>query len=121
MPDIPLNLFLAIGYTTNLIARDSNVIIVRNGADFGEERSTYSQLRQAVEDFFPLDGILERESVRPPSAVDLADIMRRRSVSSSGLSELVGRDNGERPGGFVLVIDGSSLTRVIAFHLALNG
>lgn len=70
-----------------------------------------------MEQFFPSDGILEDDAVapheideeeqpqstRPPS---------RRSVSSGGYSHIIGDNNGERPGGFILVIDGGSLGHV---------
>ncbi|KAH7107578.1 phospholipid-translocating P-type ATPase [Auriculariales sp. MPI-PUGE-AT-0066] len=106
---------IAIGYSTYLIARDSNLIIIRDGRPYGEASSTYEQLRKAVEQFFPTDGILDIPEVQPDhEATDDGSPPRpssRRSISSSGYSHIVGEGNGERPGGFVLVVDGASLSQ----------
>jgi len=104
---------IAIGYSTNLIARDSNLIIVRDGLQYGHDRSTYDQLHKAVTQFFPGEGILEMPEIKPDyEPTDNEPFPRpssRRSISSGGYSHLVGDNNGERPGGFILVIDGGSL------------
>ncbi|EJD53100.1 phospholipid-translocating P-type ATPase [Auricularia subglabra TFB-10046 SS5] len=102
---------ISIGYSTNLIARDSNLIIVRDGKEYGKSKSTYAQLRDAVEEFFPNEGILEMEEVAPHEVEPEAPQRppSRRSVSSGGYSHILGEGNGERPGGFILVIDGGSL------------
>ena len=77
---------------------------------------------RAVEQFFPESGILQDDGVH------LGESERAQQDTSgyplqrvdTGVSSLVGHNNGERPGGFVLVIDGSALTQVRAlFPLCL--
>ena len=138
---------IAIGHSTNLIGQDSNIIVVRGGNRSG--RPVYQQILNAVEEFFPESGILD-ENVEPKDAG-----RARRSVEGSGqqplpspvqqhqqltntaggplrrtatgISDLVGPNNGDRPGGFVLVIDGSALDvaladekhRSLLLHLAM--
>jgi phospholipid-translocating ATPase len=100
---------IAIGHSTNLIQKDSNIIVVRGNAENG--RPVYAQMLRAVEEFFPDSGILEDE------AIDKSELetTERRHVGrvNSGMSEVVGQDNGDRPGGFVLVIDGAALTQAL--------
>lgn len=104
----------AIGHSTNLIGKDSNIIVIRGG-----HRPVMEQMIGAVEQFFPESGLLDDEGV-------VTDVPPRTSTSSAGertqhhplarvntgVSSIVGHDNGERPGGFVLVIDGPALTEV---------
>jgi phospholipid-translocating ATPase len=104
---------VAIGYTTNLLTRDSNLIIVREG-----RHSIYDQLRDALEGFFgelpPVEGglHLHRSMSRMSRQTSrFAPTPRLRRVNT-GVTSLVGADNGERPGGFSLVIDGAALTHV---------
>jgi phospholipid-translocating ATPase len=72
---------------------------------------------QAVEEFFPESDLVgENGTLAPPAP--------RRSMSSgadrglplqrvnTGISSIVGSDNGDKPGGFVLVIDGAALQDV---------
>lgn len=103
---------IAIGHSTNLIADDSNIIVIRGG-DWG--RPVSEQLVQALEDFFPGSDVLKddfaplgtsqyRESQTPYA-------MRRLST---GVTSLVGEDNGRRPGGYVLVIDGAALGQALS-------
>ncbi len=71
-------------------------------------------MTDAVERFFPESGILDSPLVHPP---DDEKVSQHRSDFSlrrmpTGASSLVGEDNGERPGGFVLVIDGIALEHV---------
>jgi hypothetical protein len=54
-------LYLAIGHSTNLIGKESNIIIVRGGNELG--RPVYQQMLIAVEEYFPESGILEEEGV----------------------------------------------------------
>ncbi|KAG9001427.1 hypothetical protein FRB94_004792 [Tulasnella sp. JGI-2019a] len=107
---------IAIGQTTNLIAPSSNVIIVRGGEFGGEGKSAYDQMVGAVENFFPESGILDSPYVHPPES-DKASQHRADRLSlrrmPTGASSLVGHDNGDRPGGFVLVIDGAALTHAL--------
>lgn len=99
----------AIGRSTNLIAEESNIIVIRGG---DQGRPVYQQMIQAVDDFFPDSGILDEHGVvtstpKSPSADSSSAYPLRRL--SSGIRDVVGNDNGQRPGGFVLVIDGSAL------------
>ncbi|KIY50725.1 phospholipid-translocating P-type ATPase [Fistulina hepatica ATCC 64428] len=90
---------VAIGRSTNLIAEDSNVIIVRGNNPSG--RPVNEQMLRALRDFFP-------ESVNGEELEKVDDNALRRI--ETGVSSLVGgRDNGTRAGGFVLVIDGDAL------------
>ncbi|KAF9263183.1 phospholipid-translocating P-type ATPase [Marasmius fiardii PR-910] len=95
---------IAIGRSTNLIGHDSNIIIVRGGG-----RPIGSQLRSAIERFFPenLPEIPE-PTARPESTSSRSDLHRVNTNASS----IAGGDNGERPGGFILVVDGTALTTI---------
>ncbi|KAL7423375.1 hypothetical protein Q5752_002678 [Cryptotrichosporon argae] len=89
---------VAIGYTTNLLTPDTNLIIVRQG-----NHTIHDQLRDALEGFFG------------GGDVDLAPTHSRSGHPqlarvNTGVQSLVGRDNGTRPGGFSLVIEGGALT-----------
>ncbi|TDL24691.1 phospholipid-translocating P-type ATPase [Rickenella mellea] len=108
---------IAIGYSTNLIGPDSNLVVVRGGDPEKGGRSVFDQMYQAVEDFFPESGILEDEAIltKAPSFTkdqegggDAPPQQRLRRVDT-GVSSIVGRGNGDRPGGFVLVIEGVAL------------
>lgn len=120
---------IAIGYSTNLLANDSNLIIVRGGA-YGTPNSAYDQMRSAIEQFFGPEIVqdvnyhppdLERPAARRSLSGGRPSFHRNRSSNAqpkpltrtvSGLSDLVGDDNGQRPGGYSLVIEGSALTHV---------
>ena len=97
----------AIGHSTNLIGEDSNIIVVRGGH---QGRSVFQQLVHALEDFFPDSDVLKDESMHPESSQSLGAstpyAMRRLST---GIASIVGENNGRRPGGYVLVIDGTAL------------
>ncbi|KZT02376.1 phospholipid-translocating P-type ATPase [Laetiporus sulphureus 93-53] len=102
---------IAIGHSTNLIGRQDNIIVIRGGVD-GQSKSVHSQLVGAAKNFFPDSGILDGDIIMSPRSS-----MSRSRRSSLALqrvptdaSSLVGHDNGERSGGFVLVIDGSALS-----------
>ncbi|KAF8507334.1 phospholipid-translocating ATPase [Hysterangium stoloniferum] len=101
---------IAIGYSTNLVARDSNLIVVRGG-EAGERYSVGEQMLEAVEQFFPDCGILETLAAKGFTEVRSEKQGERpnRRQSTAGWSDLVGTNNGERPGGFILVIDGTAL------------
>ncbi len=66
----------------------------------------------AVEEFFPESGILD-ESEPFVKDVKLASVSSRDDNAlrriETGISSIVGPNNGDRPGGFVLVIDGTAL------------
>ena len=65
----------------------------------------------AVEQFFPQSGILQEDGVVASELPRDSNGYPLQRVTT-GMSELVGHNNGERPGGFVLVIDGAALTHV---------
>lgn len=110
---------IAIGYSTNLIATESNLIVVRGGDRDG--LSVFDQMYNAAEEFFAEANIIEEEML------DINDkhekhAYARRSLGdgarasptplrrvNTGASSLVGSNNGDRPGGFVLVIEGTAL------------
>ncbi|KAG2138285.1 hypothetical protein DEU56DRAFT_886925 [Suillus clintonianus] len=101
---------IAIGRSTNLIAEESNIIIIR-----GSDR-VQQQMIQAVEEFFPESGILDEHGLvtsapKSPSAESTRAFPMRRL--SSGVRDIVGDNNGDRPGGFVLVIDGAALDHAL--------
>ncbi|GMK57365.1 hypothetical protein CspeluHIS016_0401990 [Cutaneotrichosporon spelunceum] len=93
---------VAIGYTTNLLTADSNLIIIRQG-----NHSIHDQLRDSLEGFFGDD--LRRST-------SLMQLETRNSTYlnrvNSGVHSLVGDDNGHRSGGFSLVIEGSALAQI---------
>ncbi|GJN88512.1 hypothetical protein Rhopal_001478-T1 [Rhodotorula paludigena] len=109
---------IAIAKTCNLLSRDMNVIVVKGG-EYGKPNSAYQQLRNALERFFDVPGLVEQLENQPPDVQpDLARMSssQRRSLqlhrvqsNASGMSDIVGHDNGQRPGGYGLVIDGASL------------
>lgn len=103
---------IAIGHSTNLIGEDSNIIVVRGGH---QGRSVFQQLVHALEDFFPDSDVLKDESMHPESSQSLGAstpyAMRRLST---GIASIVGENNGRRPGGYVLVIDGTALGYALA-------
>ncbi|KAL1408157.1 hypothetical protein Q8F55_004961 [Vanrija albida] len=95
---------VAIGYTTNLLTADSNLIIVRDG-----NHSIYDQLRGALEGFFGDDSLTRQ----PTHTLDHTFTRQSTQLQrvNTGAASLVGEDNGQRPGGFSLVIDGHALTQ----------
>jgi len=113
---------IAIGHSTNLIGRDANIIIIRGG---GDGATIYSQMLRAAEEYFPNSGITNDPDVNaealgtldadggPPRGAQLYPLHR----VSSGVSSLVGSRNGQRPGGYVLVIDGLALTDALGDEL----
>ncbi|KAF9227701.1 phospholipid-translocating P-type ATPase [Gyrodon lividus] len=101
---------IAIGHSTNLITDQSNIIIIRDG-DTGP--SVYQQMVQAVEEFFPHSGILDDERIIADAKSHSSHpyLMRRLST---GVASIVGGGNGHRPGGHVLVIDGTALGHALS-------
>ncbi|KAL4077222.1 hypothetical protein V8B97DRAFT_1866494 [Scleroderma yunnanense] len=103
---------IAIGHSTNLIAEDSNIIVIRSG---DQGRPVFDQLVHALEDFFPDSDVLRDESVHAEtshsSGTPTPYSMRRLSA---GIASIVGENNGRRPGGYVLVIDGTALGYALA-------
>ncbi|GAA5841978.1 hypothetical protein JCM11251_001433 [Rhodosporidiobolus azoricus] len=109
---------IAIGKTCNLLSRDMNLIIIKGGA-YEEPNSAYRQLRNALERFFEVDDLADQLEHQPPDARPAGPRrsssfrqslnLHRTATGVSGVSDIVGNDNGQRPGGYGLVIDGSSL------------
>ncbi|KAI1791774.1 hypothetical protein LXA43DRAFT_888661, partial [Ganoderma leucocontextum] len=97
---------IAIGHSTNLIGRDNNIIIIRGGGEGSVP--VYAQMLNAVEEFFPKSGILQDDGVAGDELPRDSNGYPLQRVTT-GMSELVGHNNGGRPGGFVLVIDGAAL------------
>ena len=96
----------AIGHSTNLIGRDDNIIIVRDGgAD--ASKTVYVQMQTALERFFP--AVEVPDTMLPDPGLSKDDSGNDLRRINTGVSSLVGQDNGQRPGGFVLVIDGGAL------------
>ncbi len=116
--------FEAIGHSTNLITPQSNIIVIR-GSKTG--KPVYDQILNAVEEFFPDSGILD-ENGRPTNPITAKPEVVEGPQSpvqqdegggplrrvDTGISSIVGPDNGDRPGGFVLVIDGAGLSEALA-------
>ena len=102
------NAFSAIGYSTNLIAQDSNLVVIRGGDPEKGGRSVYEQMTIAIEEFFPESGILEGIPPPPEKSRHNSDDFALSRINT-GVSSIVGKDNGNRPGGFVLVIEGTAL------------
>ncbi|CAB4417261.1 unnamed protein product [Rhizophagus irregularis] len=106
---------ISIGFSTCLLSRDMNLIIVRGGA-YGESGSAYEQMRNAVEKFFPTDQDIQnniRSQVPPVMSVNSVprpstSHAREMSLGRS-LSIISGVSNSPRPGGHALIIDGVAL------------
>ena len=107
----------AIGKSTNLISQEANIVIIRGG---GEGATIYAQMLRAVEEYFPEHNILDDPEVDGEAlgARDEENNAPRGSQQfplrriSTGAASLVGSMNGQRPGGYVLVIDGLALDDV---------
>lgn len=114
------NLHIAIGYSTNLIGQESNLIVIRGGDIEKGGLSVYEQMYTAAEQFFPDSDILSEEDVQNEKT-RLGQMNHDLSLHriNTGMSSVVGHNNGERPGGFVLVIDGAALGFVSIFRLLL--
>jgi len=110
----------AIGHSTNLIGRDANIVIIRGG---NEGTTIYHQMLRAVEEYFPESNITSDPEVdsealgardeenAPPQGTQTYPLRR----VSTGTTSLVGSMNGQRPGGYILVIDGLALEDVSFF------
>lgn len=124
---------IAIGHSTNLISGDSNIIVVRGGTD-GTMRPVWAQLVHAAQEFFPQNNLVDEQG----KLVDEADYKAKADASraplfgpsspcdvrqrdadeynlrrmGTGLSSVTGHGNGDRSGGFILVLDGTALDNV---------
>lgn len=96
---------VAIGYTTNLLTPETNLIIIREG-----NHTIYEQLRDSLEGFFG-DDSLTRSLSLAQEETRRSDMRRSTQLArvNTGVRSLVGDDNGMRPGGFSLVIEGHAL------------
>ncbi|KAH9950331.1 phospholipid-translocating P-type ATPase [Amylocystis lapponica] len=105
---------IAIGHSTNLIGREANIIIVRGGGE--GNKPIYTQMVNAVEQFFPESGILDEQGVAVQDQTVTTPTGGAYPLQrvNTGVSELVGHNNGERAGGYVLVIDGGALTDALS-------
>lgn len=67
----------------------------------------------AVEEFFPESEILNDSSpTTDPTSISEETSQYPLQRIDTGISSIVGSNNGDRPGGFVLVIDGAALAYV---------
>jgi phospholipid-translocating ATPase len=100
-------MFKAIGHSTNLIGRDSNIIIIRGGAS----RSVPDQMTKAFETYFPEHDLPIMEA--PPRTSISSDHSWRPEPNRGDAADSIFESyNADKPGGFVLVIDGQGLTDV---------
>ncbi|CAG8497060.1 14530_t:CDS:2 [Acaulospora morrowiae] len=105
---------ISIGFSTCLLARDMNLIIIRGGA-YGETGSAYDQMRSAVEKFFPTDQeILESmKSVQAPPVTSFNNAPRPSTSHaremSFGASSVYSGMSSKKYGDHALVIDGVAL------------
>jgi len=70
-------------------------------------------MTDAIYRFFPESVGETTESLyRPPTASSVERPTMHRAPSRMSVASIVGEDNGERPGGFILVADGAALLQV---------
>jgi phospholipid-translocating ATPase len=93
---------IAIGRSTNMISPDSNIVIVRKGS-----RPIHTQMLNALEQFFSEDLV----KLPPSEQLSHEEPIPLKRINT-GVSTIVGADNGSRDGGFVLVVDDSALREV---------
>jgi phospholipid-translocating ATPase len=72
----------------------------------------YEQMVRAVEEFFPESNIVDENEKGNTQVGEQPYLLKR---TETGLSSIVGSGNGDRPGGFVLVVDGVALEHVCFF------
>jgi len=78
-------------------------------------------MARAIERFFPESDIIIDNLPRPSTSSrndERRDVPLQRI--DTGVSSIVGAENGDRPGGFVLVIDGAALLQVCSRHSSDN-
>ncbi|KAH6902733.1 phospholipid-translocating ATPase [Coprinopsis sp. MPI-PUGE-AT-0042] len=95
---------IAIGRSTNMVNPESNIIIIRGSSS----RAVYDQLVSSFEQF----SRTARPSIASRLDAERPIVPLRRM--NTGLESIVGPENGDRPGGFVLVADGSALKEAFA-------
>ncbi|PFH51676.1 hypothetical protein AMATHDRAFT_141843 [Amanita thiersii Skay4041] len=99
---------IAIGRSTNLITPDSNIVIIRGS----NKRSAYEQMTIALQQYFSDFGGKESSGPEAQYRNNDPEIPLQRIMT--GVSSIVGEGNGERDGGFVLVVDGAALLEAFA-------
>ncbi|UZJ52902.1 hypothetical protein CBS101457_002222 [Exobasidium rhododendri] len=107
---------IAIGYSTMLLSKDMNLIVVRGG-EYGQSNSAYNQLRKAVEQFFGGQSALDQMVNQPPqfeTEGEDTERARERRKSTNSVASLIGENNGQRAGGYALVIDGVALGHALS-------
>jgi phospholipid-translocating ATPase len=105
-------IFAAIGHSTNLIGRDSNVIVIRGGAS----RAVSEQMIKAFENYFPEHDLPVMEA--PPRTSVSSDHSGRPELTRGETTEgsIFESYDTDKPGGFILVVDGRGLTDVCCFY-----
>ncbi|KIM48588.1 hypothetical protein M413DRAFT_437796 [Hebeloma cylindrosporum] len=101
---------IAIGRSTNLINPSSNIVIIRGGS----RRPVHEQMINASAQFFPEQQATTKDQLASPSTEGSSGHHIPLQRINTGVTSIVGEDNGERPGGFVLVVDGSALLEAFA-------
>ncbi|PWN51152.1 phospholipid-translocating P-type ATPase [Violaceomyces palustris] len=115
---------IAIGYSTLLLTRDMNLIVIRGG-EYGQPNSAYEQLKKAIERFFGGEETLAQMEHQPPDVegqprgrrsfgMNRRPSLHRARRSEVSQASIVGEDNGQRPGGYALVIDGTALGHALS-------
>lgn len=110
---------IAIGYSTMLLSKDMNLIVVRGG-EYGQPNSAYNQLKKAIERFFGGEEALEQMINQPPDleegqvAARPPMLEREGRKSTNSVASLVGENNGQRAGGYALIIDGTALGHALS-------
>ena len=94
---------IAIGKTCNLITRDMNLIIVKGGSE--GPQATHHQIDRALSRFFNFDASTELGLMRSKSRPSF----QRHRTNPSIFSDVSDEENGQKPGGWGLVIDGAAL------------
>ncbi|KAF9014178.1 phospholipid-translocating ATPase [Cyathus striatus] len=100
---------IAIGRSTNLINQDSNIIIVRGRT----HRPVQQQMLASIKQFFPESDIAAERTPRQSTSTRADRSIPLQRVDT-GVSSIVGAGNGDRPGGYVLVVDGFALLEAFA-------
>ncbi|POW11846.1 hypothetical protein PSTT_04947 [Puccinia striiformis] len=110
---------VAIARTCHLIGHDMNLIVIRGG-EYGSRTSAYQQIRKSLIDFFDgrelVDQLKELPPDHSPEPGMQSPTPTRVSLPMStrdDLASIVGEDNGQRAGGYGLVIDGASLNHAL--------
>jgi len=100
-------IYSAIGRSTKLVSPDSNIVIVRKGS-----RPIRTQMVDALGFFSEKPGMRSTDQLPftdPEEPIPLQRI-------NTGISSIVGADNGNRVGGLVLVVEDSALLEVNELH-----